>query len=78
MAELKVNLIVNKTDSGPPELSYGAIIPSGQVISSSGGMNVVGVVTATSFVGDGTQLLRYTSPSKAYAIKLVMDLPFRS
>ena len=79
MAQLKVNVITNKSDNGSPELSQGATIPSGKTISGSGDMNVVGIVTATSFVGDGSVLGQFASASKAYGIKLILDpIPFRS
>ena len=79
MAQLKVNVITNRSDNGSPELTQGATIPSGKTISGSGDMNVVGIVSATSFVGDGSALGQFASASKAYAIKLILDpIPFRS
>jgi hypothetical protein len=79
MAQLKVNVITNRSDNGSPELTQGATIPSGKTISGSGDMNVVGIVTATSFVGDGSVLGQFASASKAYGIKLILDpIPFRS
>ena len=79
MAQLKVNVITNRSDNGSPELTQGATIPSGKTISGSGNINVVGNVTATSFVGDGSALGQFASASKAYAIKLILDpIPFRS
>jgi hypothetical protein len=71
MAQLKVDSITNKTDSGAPELTLGATVPSGQTISGSGGMVVNGTVQATTFVGNGSGLAAFTSPSKAWAIKLI-------
>lgn len=79
MAQLKVNVITNRSDNGSPELTQGATIPSGKTISGAGDMNVVGTVTATSFVGDGSTLSKFASASKAYGIKLILDpIPFRS
>lgn len=79
MTQLKVNYITNKLDTAAPELSYGITIPSGKTISGAGGVNVVGVVTATTFYGDGSGLNSYSNASKGYAIKLIIDpLPFRS
>ena len=79
MAQLKVNVIANRSDNGSPELTQGATIPSGKTISGSGNINVVGNVTATSFVGDGSVLGQFASASKAYGIKLILDpIPFRS
>jgi hypothetical protein len=79
MAQLKVNVITNRSDNGSPELTQGATIPSGKTISGSGNINVDGTITATSFVGDGSGLGQFASVSKGYAIKLIIDpLPFRS
>ena len=79
MAQLNVDFISNRNDNGSPELSFGATIPSGKLISGAGGISVVGIVTATSFAGDGSTLASYTNASKGYAIKLILDpLPFRS
>lgn len=89
MSRIKVNSIVNRLDEGPPELTYGATIPSDQLLKASGNLNVgvatVGVVSATnvnastitasSFVGNGSQLtgLPVTSQSKVIALKIIMD-----
>ena len=96
MARLKVDSIRNRNDDGPPSLSKGASIPSGQTLTISGNLSIsgvstvgfltaqnatVGVITATSFVGDGTNLtaLPVVSASKAYALRSLLDpLPFRS
>lgn len=80
MTQINVNYITNRNDNGAPELTHGATIPSGKLISGPGGITVAGVVTATGgFVGDGSQLNSYSSASKGYAIKLIIDpLPFRS
>jgi len=96
MARLRVDSIRNRNDDGPPSLFKGASIPSGGTLGVSGDISVigvstvgfltaqhvtVGVVTATSFVGDGSALtsLQTTSASKAYALRSLLDpLPFRS
>ena len=79
MPQLKVDQIVNKNNSGSPELLFGITIPSGKTISGSGGINVVGIITATSFVGDGVNLTNLSNSQKQTAIKLILDpLPFRS
>ena len=97
MARLNVNTITDRNDSGAPELTYGATLPSGSKLTVNGNINltgistigilsvtnavVSGIVTATSFVGDGSQLtgLQSVSPSKSIALKIVLDpLPFRS
>lgn len=72
MSRLKVNSVTNRLNDGPPELTNGVIVPSGAIITSSGNLNlsgivtianvsstsinVSGVVTATSFVGNGSFL----------------------
>jgi hypothetical protein len=96
MARLRVNTIVDRNDSGSPLLIYGATIPSSGTLTASGNFNfsgvstvgfltasnvTAGIITATSFVGDGSQLtgMRSVSPSKAIALKIILDpLPFRS
>jgi hypothetical protein len=61
----------------PPDssviLSQGATIPSGKTISSSGDMNVVGNVTATSFVGNGDGItgVNFATVSKTIAYSLL-------
>jgi hypothetical protein len=96
MSKIKVNSISNRLDEGPPELSNGAILPSESSLTVSGGLNLTGIstvgdisatnidastVTASSFVGDGSQLtgLPTVSQSKIIALKIIMDpLPFRA
>ena len=85
---VRVNSIVNLAGTGPVELTYGATIPTGEILSSQGNVNLTGVstvstvsstdlnattVTASSFVGDGSQLtgLPTVSSSKAIAIALI-------
>ena len=61
----------------PPDssviLSQGATIPSGKTISGSGDMNVVGNVTATSFVGNGDGItgVNFATVSKTIAYSLL-------
>ena len=47
---------VNQAGTGAPELTYGAVVPATGTISGAGGINLTGVVTATSYRGDGSQL----------------------
>jgi hypothetical protein len=56
-------------------LSQGATVPSGQIFSVSTGASFSGVVTATSFVGDGSNLsnLSVVGLSKAISISLVTN-----
>jgi hypothetical protein len=97
MAKLNVNSIVDRNDNGPSSLDFGATIPSGQTLTNNGNFNITGVstvgfltasnvnvsgvVTASSFVGDGSGLvgLQVVSASKSIALKVILDpLPFRS
>jgi hypothetical protein len=61
----------------PPDssviLSQGATIPSGKTISGSGNINVVGNVTATSFVGNGDGItgVNFATVSKTIAFSLL-------
>ena len=61
----------------PPDssviLSQGATIPSGKTISGSGNINVVGSVTATSFVGNGDGItgVNFATVSKTIAFSLL-------
>jgi hypothetical protein len=82
MPQLKVDSITNRSNNAPPELPQGATIPSGKTISGAGNINVVGVLTATAFSGNGSGLtgLSFIAQGKALAIKIITDsvLPFRS
>ena len=77
MSRINIDKITNATDNGPVELSEGAIIPSGKTISCDGNMNVVGIISATSFSGSVSGFA--PSSSKTYALKLIIaDPPLRS
>jgi hypothetical protein len=56
MSRLRSDKVVNKAGTGAPELTYGAVVPATGTISGAGGINVTGVITATSFSGDGSAL----------------------
>jgi len=56
MSEIRVNKIVDEQGTGAIELTQGASIPNGKIITGSGGINISGVITATSFSGDGSGL----------------------
>lgn len=85
---VRVNSIVSLNGTGPVELPYGAIIPSDGTLNASGNVNITGVTTiatidatniqattvsATSFVGDGSQLtgLPIVNDSKVIALTLI-------
>jgi hypothetical protein len=89
MSKLNVNSIVDRLDEGPPELTFGAVIPQDAILTANGDVNVTGVstistlsasdinattITATSFVGDGSQLsgLPVTSASKTIGLKRII------
>ena len=97
MARLKVNSITDRNNSGQPSLTYGASLPSGSGFNIQGNINVSGISTvgilsvtnasvsgiviASSFVGDGSQLtgVQSVSSSKSIALKILLDpLPFRA
>ena len=77
MSNIRVNSIVNRNNDGGPEFLKGAVVPSGQILSINGGVTVSGIVTASSFVGDGSALLNLQVPSKGkvYALRLVLGDP---
>lgn len=80
MSRIRVNSIVNRNDDGGPTLLKGATIPSGQIFKVESGVTVSGILTASSFVGNGSQLINLSFPplQKAYALSLVLDsLPYR-
>ena len=83
MARLKVDSIRNRNDDGAPSLIKGASIPSGATFTANGDLNLtgvttvgflttqnatVGIVTASSFVGDGSGLTGLPVLGEAKAI----------
>ena len=54
MSEIRVNSIIAEGGSSAPNLTYGAQVPVGMGISGAGSINITGIVTATSFVGNIT------------------------
>ncbi len=56
MSEIRVNSIIAEGGSSAPNLAYGAQVPTGMGITGAGGINVTGVVTASSFSGAATGL----------------------
>ena len=74
MSKIKINSIVNQSDDGAPELTRGATIPSGQSFDVQGNVNVVGVITASNFVGNGSGLteLSIATQGKSIAFKRIL------
>ena len=56
MSRIRANKITDKIGTGAVELEKGAHLPIGMGITGAGGLNITGVVTATSFVGSGANL----------------------
>ena len=56
MSRIRANKITDKIGTGPVELEKGAHLPIGMGITGAGGLNITGVVTATSFSGNGAAL----------------------
>ena len=56
MSRIRANKITNKIGTGAVELEKGAHLPIGMGITGAGGVNITGVVTATSFSGNGASL----------------------
>ena len=56
MSRIRANKITNKAGTGAVELEKGAHLPIGIGITGAGGLNITGVMTATSFSGSGAAL----------------------
>tara|TARA_A100000172_G_scaffold75208_1_gene57856 strand:+ start:200 stop:490 length:291 start_codon:yes stop_codon:yes gene_type:complete len=54
MSKVRSDNISNRADDGAPALVYGAEVPVGYGITGAGGINITGVATAASFVGNIT------------------------
>ena len=54
MSKVRSDNISNRADDGAPALVYGAEVPVGYGITGAGGINITGVATAASFVGNVT------------------------
>jgi len=64
-SKVKVNSIEGYDPVGPVVLGYGASVP---IITGSGGINVTGIITATSFVGSGANLTGLSIATKSRSI----------
>lgn len=73
MSKIQVNGIEAFDPAGPVTVSYGASVPVGQTFTAQGNVNIVGVVTASNFVGNGSGLtgLKIATQSKAIAFTLI-------
>ena len=74
MSTIKVDQIADRLGTGAPIITQGAVVSAGYAVTCAGGVNISGVVTATSFSGDGSALTNLTivSPSKAIAFKKIL------
>ena len=96
-SQIRVDRITDLNGTGATQLTYGATLPSGSRLNVQGNVNISGVstvgllsatnavvsgiVTASTFVGDGSGLtgVQSVSSSKSIALKTILDpLPFRS
>ena len=56
MSRIRADRFVNNAATGAPQLTYGAEVVAGVGITGAGGIDITGIVTATSFSGDGSSL----------------------
>ena len=56
MSRVRANKITNNAANGAPQLTFGTEVIAGVGITGAGSINITGVVTATSFSGDGSGL----------------------
>lgn len=72
-SKIQVNSIEAYDPPGPVVVSYGASVPVGQTFTAQGNVNVVGVITASNFSGNGSGLtgLNFTTSSKAIAYTII-------
>jgi len=72
MSRIRANKITNKIGTGAVELEKGAHLPIGMGITGAGGLNITGVITATSFSGSGANLTGLAS-REFYGFKAVNE-----
>jgi hypothetical protein len=51
MSRIRADKLVNRLATGAPQLTYGVEVPVGYGITGAGGINISGIITATTFVG---------------------------
>ena len=56
MSRIRADKFVNNAATGAPQLTFGAEVVAGVGLTGAGGINITGIVTATSFSGDGSGL----------------------
>ena len=76
MSVLRVNKITNRQDDGAIEFTKGLTIAVENPITDADGNNAIqvsaaGVVTATSFIGNGAGITGLTGPSKGNSIGII-------
>jgi len=72
-SQIQVNKITGKNGNDPVIIAYGASVTSGKVFSVGGDVNIIGIVTATSFVGNGSGLtgLSIATNTKAIGLSII-------
>tara|TARA_E500000331_G_C17263807_1_gene716369 strand:+ start:665 stop:2596 length:1932 start_codon:yes stop_codon:yes gene_type:complete len=56
MSSLKVSSLAGRVSGDAPTLTDGAVLPVGVALTGGGGINVTGIITGSSYRGDGSQL----------------------
>jgi hypothetical protein len=84
-SQIRVDQITNVDGSGAPELTYGATLPEGSQFEVNSNINIsgiatvgfltatnmtVGVLTASQFIGDGSELTGLPTLGESKAIAL--------
>ena len=67
MSRIRADKFVNSGATGAPQLTYGAEVVAGVGLTGAGGINITGVATASSFVGNGSGLTNITADSATTA-----------
>lgn len=72
-SQIQVNKITGRNGNDAVIIAYGASVTSGQVFSVAGDVNISGIVTATNFVGNGSNLtgLNIATASRAIALNII-------
>ena len=68
MSTLKVNRIVNATETAGPTLTFGGTVASGYQTTVADGVTVSGVATASSYSGDGSNMTGLPTMTEAKVI----------